>query len=79
MIKPVQVLVLSLATLGVSTLHSIKVPPTAAGGARMLPPVAALIAAQTSIAVIAQRERHSSVCTMDGARDRSRANTCSSQ
>jgi hypothetical protein len=74
MIKPVQVLVLSLATLAVSTLHSIKAPSGSAS--RILPPVAALLAVQTSLAVASQRERLGSSCAMEGARDRSRSVRC---
>jgi hypothetical protein len=79
MIKPVELLVISAVSFGAATMHS--TPSTAVG----LRPVgvaaagssfAALMAAQRAIATASQRQRTSSECGLQGARDRARAVNC---
>lgn len=81
MIKPVELLVISAVSFGAATLHN---TPAAAVGVRpvgVLPVIggafAALVSAQTALAVASQRERTSSECGLQGARERARAVSCS--
>jgi hypothetical protein len=80
MIKPVELLVISAVSFGAATLHN---TPAASVGVRpigvgplMGSSFAALIAAQDAIATASQRQRTSSECGLQGARDRARAVSC---
>ncbi len=81
MIKPVELLVVTAVSFGAATLHN---TPASAIGIRpagfmpaMVGSFAAVVAAQTSIAAASARERTSSDCGLQGARDRGRAASCS--
>jgi hypothetical protein len=81
MIKPVELLVISAVSFGAATLHN---TPAAAVGIRphgavmvMTGSFAALLAAQTALAAASQRQRTSSECGLQGARDRARVVSCS--
>lgn len=80
MIKPVELLVISAVSFGAATLHN---TPAAAVGVKpvgALPALggtfAALVAAQNALATASQRQRTSSECGLQGARDRARAVSC---
>lgn len=80
MFKPVELLVISAVSFGAATLHN---TPAAAVGVRPVGVVyviggsfAALVAAQTALAAASQRERTSSECGLQGARERVRAVSC---
>ncbi|HET9024568.1 MAG TPA: hypothetical protein VFN64_08345 [Burkholderiaceae bacterium] len=81
MIKPVELLVISAVSFGAATLHN---TPAAAVGVRPVgvrtiigSSFAALMATQHALAAASQRQRTSSECGLQGARDRARAVGCS--
>jgi hypothetical protein len=80
MIKPVELLVISAVSFGAATLHNI--PAASVGvrpvgvGALTSSSFAGLIATQNAIATASQRQRTTTECGLQGARDRARAVSC---
>jgi hypothetical protein len=81
MIKPVELLVITAVSFGAATLQN---TPASAWGIRpaqatklVAGSFAAVVAAQTTIAAATTRARTSSDCGLQGARERSRALSCS--
>ena len=80
MIKPVELLVISAISFGAATMHS---TPSSSVGVRPIGVRAmigtsfgAMMAAQHALAAASQRQRTSSECGLQGARDRARAVNC---